>query len=635
MKLMKEAPLFCKRGLYQFLLCCFLPVVIHFFGFGHFSGVYGLVTGLTIISACIGGILFGLPAALGFFAGHTLTYCFADVMSLELLLAGFAGAMFSYGSYRLWYGYGSEKATMYVYNSRTLFKFIINSMGLFLSIVLVMIPIFYSVYHDYALYYVYGYVILGAFFIVFAGVPILLFLTMLMPFRFYRQRAVVQAGRKNRIVSGVLLALLCTGMWIGIQVKMIPLETSLWAIPFLGGWWLYTISIPSKYETDDEEYRGVPSITFRFLMKLYVTMATVVILYISMTIYSNKENFEFIFQQMSICLVIFLPAICVFMYRAEKRFLGRLQNFHKLVEDYISSGNLDRIIAKGDEKEYNKLDSYDELEVLQYSLGRMGKDIKTYISNIDAIVKKHQLYDTEMRIATSIQQGVLPDLDVIRPMLADYKIFGGMKAAKSVGGDMYDAFFVNKDTLLIMVADVAGKGVPASIFMMVTQALIKQNSIWLSPDSSVAATNDMLVAHNDECLFVTMWLGVLNLTTGSLKYINAGHNPPLLFSKKGDSMQWLEDLSGPVLGLMDGMTYQVYEMTLEKGDKLLLYTDGLNEAENAKGEFYGNERLIKAFERANNPQEIISDIEEFVDGAEQSDDMTYLWFERINGGEMQ
>jgi sigma-B regulation protein RsbU (phosphoserine phosphatase) len=202
--------------------------------------------------------------------------------------------------------------------------------------------------------------------------------------------------------------------------------------------------------------------------------------------------------------------------------------------------------------------------------------------------------------------------------------------AKEVGGDFYDFFFIDDDHFAVIVADVSGKGVPAALFMAITKTLVK-NHLQAGEDADLALENinRQLCNKNTADMFVTLWLGLLEISSGLLRYINAGHNPPLI--KRGDSnFDFLISPPDLVLAGMDETIYRQRETSLARGDTLFLYTDGITEAENTAGNFYGKERL-RAFlnSRGNFPvkellPELRSDIEAFSGGAEQSDDITML-----------
>ena len=235
----------------------------------------------------------------------------------------------------------------------------------------------------------------------------------------------------------------------------------------------------------------------------------------------------------------------------------------------------------------------------------------------------------ELTLATSIQSAALPSEFPPFPSIADcVDIYAQMRAAKEVGGDFYDFYFVSEHRLAFVVADVSGKGVPGAMFMM--RAKTTLNDL-LSRDGSlgeaVAAVNARLAEGNDANMFVTAWIGVLDLETGSLEYVNCGHNPPLIRYADG-RLEWLRHSSGLALAALDGVAYEPHTLVLRPGDRLFLYTDGIVEAQ-SHGEFFGEDRLAAAIDvdipDAKSACHVVSlAVDAFAAGEQQADDITML-----------
>lgn len=233
----------------------------------------------------------------------------------------------------------------------------------------------------------------------------------------------------------------------------------------------------------------------------------------------------------------------------------------------------------------------------------------------------------ELQIARDMQASVLPR----RPMRhRNLSIVGRMKPALEVGGDFYDYFRIDDDRVGIVIADVSGKGVPASLFMMITRTLLKAaGSTGDGPGACLGRVNDLLEAENDAAMFVTVFFGVIDVATGTLVYANGGHNPPLLLRPDGSTMV-LAPLGDPILAVVPGAAFREARLALAPGDALLLYTDGLTEAFSAAGEEFGDQRLIAALAgaRGGTSAEIadhcLAVVDAFAAGAAQSDDMTCL-----------
>ena len=241
--------------------------------------------------------------------------------------------------------------------------------------------------------------------------------------------------------------------------------------------------------------------------------------------------------------------------------------------------------------------------------------------------------DTELTMATRIQADMLPSDFPAFPDRSEFDIYASMDPAKEVGGDFYDFFLVDDDHLGMVMADVSGKGVPAALFMMSSKILLKNYALMTKdPKAALEKTNYQICQNNREGMFVTVWLGILDLRTGVLTAANAGHEQPALKEPDG-SFELYKDKHGLMVGYMDMVRYRTYDLTLKKGSKLFLYTDGVAEATNAKEELFGRKRMTEALQGAENysPEEILTEVRRVVDGfvgdAPQFDDLTMLCLE--------
>ena len=247
-----------------------------------------------------------------------------------------------------------------------------------------------------------------------------------------------------------------------------------------------------------------------------------------------------------------------------------------------------------------------------------------------ALALEKERISAELALATRIQANSLPKVFPPFPERTEFDIYASMAPAKEVGGDLYDFFLIDEDHLGLVIGDVSGKGVPASLFMMVATSLIRNAAMTgMGPAKALQTVNAQICARNPEEMFVTVWLGVLEISTGRLTAANAGHEYPAL--KKADGrFEVFKDKHGFVIGGMDGIRYREYELQLAPGSKLFVYTDGLTEATNAKEELMGMDRMVAALQSCEDggPQDIISGVnqavEQFVGTAPQFDDLTML-----------
>ena len=270
-----------------------------------------------------------------------------------------------------------------------------------------------------------------------------------------------------------------------------------------------------------------------------------------------------------------------------------------------------------------------EIGELARSLSKMNVDMGTYIEDIRNLNSQQEMYRAELNVAKNIQESFVPrDFTIVRGTGAS--IAGSMEAAKYVGGDFYDFYMVDDDHLAVVIGDVSGKGVPAALFMAVTKNLIEGQSYpGKDPSEIMALVNSSLSRNNDENMFVTVWLGILDLVTGRMTCCNAGHNPPVIV-RHGSSPELLKSKAFLVLGARETAKYGSFEVDLKPGDRVLLYTDGITEANDDYNGFYGTERLMKVMAGNGDltPEEQIESVSEdvaaFTNGAEQFDDMTML-----------
>ena len=272
----------------------------------------------------------------------------------------------------------------------------------------------------------------------------------------------------------------------------------------------------------------------------------------------------------------------------------------------------------------------DEIELLARALGKMEIDLGTYIRELTAVTAEKERIGAELGVATHIQASMLPCIFPAFPERPEFDIYATMTPAKEVGGDFYDFFLVDDDHLAMVMADVSGKGVPAALFMVIAKTLIKNIAqTGLGPGAALEKANNQLCENNEAEMFVTAWLGVLELSTGRLVAANAGHEYPAV-QKAGGDYALLRDKHGFVLAGMEGSRYQEYTLALHPGDRLYLYTDGVAEATDARSELYGTGRMLAALNRNKDAscetllRRMQQDIDRFVGDASQFDDITML-----------
>lgn len=279
----------------------------------------------------------------------------------------------------------------------------------------------------------------------------------------------------------------------------------------------------------------------------------------------------------------------------------------------------------------------DEIESLAISFNAMTTELQTYIKNLEQITAEKERIATELNVATNIQKNMLPCIFPPYPDRKDFDIYAVMYPAKEVGGDFYDFYLLDENHLVITIADVSDKGIPAAMFMVITKTILKNFAMSMtSPDdfsAVVQCANRQLCENNEEMMFVTVFMGMLDLKTGKFIYVNAGHTPPMIRHKRKDdsTFEYLPVEKNCVLGINEEAQFKQQEVYLKQGDELFLYTDGVTEAINKEKKLYSIERLYSNLNKINKKsscQDILRDvklsIDEFAQGMYQSDDITML-----------
>ncbi|MCQ2547797.1 MAG: SpoIIE family protein phosphatase [Clostridia bacterium] len=321
---------------------------------------------------------------------------------------------------------------------------------------------------------------------------------------------------------------------------------------------------------------------------------------------------KYISWALIILLVIASTAVILYF----KRTSDKINSIKKYL-DRIGKGDFpeEPLTGKGTDELSLVIDSINEMKESLMEKERMG---------------------SELSVATDIQANMLPCIFPAFPEYDGFDIYATMNPAKEVGGDFYDFFMQDENHLAIVIADVSGKGVPAALFMVIAKTLIKNyTQIGLEPSQVFTTVNNILCEGNEAGLFVTAWMAIIDIKTGHVKYVNAGHNPPLI--KLGDKFEYIEQKPGLVLAGLEDIQYKQGEFDLKDGDRIYLYTDGVTEATDLKGELYGEDRLL---EYINNhvddlPEYVLhgirKDIDKFVGEAEQFDDITMLMLDFAKG----
>ena len=313
--------------------------------------------------------------------------------------------------------------------------------------------------------------------------------------------------------------------------------------------------------------------------------------------------------------IMVFAALFIMVFMLVKRLV--VNNIYQINDSLsaITEGRLDTVV---------NVRSHVEFDELSNDINATVDTLKRYIADAAARI------DAELTFAKAIQYSALPSVFPPYPGRKEFDIHAAMFTAKEVGGDFYDFYFLNEDTLAFLIADVSGKGIPAAMFMMQSKTLLKSCAeSGMSVEAVFTTANAKLCEGNEAGMFVTAWMGLLNVKTGQLTFANAGHNPPLLRRADG-SFEYLKSRAGFVLAGMEGIRYRKNELQLNPGDQIYLYTDGVTEAMDAAQTLYSEQRLLNLLNTHHGAcaqaicEAVKADVDAFVGKAEQFDDMTML-----------
>lgn len=337
----------------------------------------------------------------------------------------------------------------------------------------------------------------------------------------------------------------------------------------------------------------------------------------------NKAKSNYVIQILLIEAAIAIISGIIWVIYMRRRIVMPIRQLNQAslnMVEHLEDGTSPEIIVKKD----------DEIRDLADCFSKMYYEIGEYISKLKTITAEKERIGAELDVAAKIQSSMLPCIFPPFPDRKDFDIYASMDAAKEVGGDFYDFYMLGRDHLAITVADVSGKGIPAAMFMMRAKTLIKSFvESGKSVDETFSLTNEALCENNTAGMFLTAWFGILNLTSGELVFVNAGHNPPLI-KRAGGEFEYLRVKPNFILAGMEGTRYRRNTLTLNPGDSLFVYTDGVTEAMTSDGKLYGEDRLRQTLNSCkgesceNICKSTLKSIVTYAGGAPQSDDITML-----------
>ncbi len=576
------------------------------------------------------GLLFGPYGALGAVMGNIVIDLIGGFTPMQILPSGIFSFGVSYLAYKLWYsGFKTDKITKPKLDNS-------YHITLFLSSIM-LCGIIYSIAHGNLMDFIIDTDIFDFTFISY-------FLNFINVALFFGIIGIwicekidfVETPKKskrpvNKRLYNILFYLLIVisliallSFIIEINLKIIMAELILLGIVLFS-----YLTKPFEYDIEHSPKHSITEkIMHKFLLITLVLMVIgIIISILSYGFITHTEDLNLYLYIMPALIIIdviiilsFIPGIIILRY-VEQKVIKPISSFSE-IEDFISEN--EKIEAEGLIEVYSKyIDEKTEIGTLARSYTNLINHNNHYIENIREIEGEKERINAELDIATGIQEAALP-IEAIEN--DDFIVDGYSHPAKEVGGDFFDYYMIDDDNLVIAIGDASGKGVPAALLAMITQVIIKQLLKHdQDPSNVLCSLNDQLSENNSESMFITLWLGIYNKTTKKLIFSNAGHNPPLI--KENGKFKYLEIDTGIVLGIMEGFDYVKEEITLT--EELVIYTDGITDANNANNEMYGEDRLLEFFNSFKSDADpitpLLNDIHDFTKNEEQFDDMTLVY----------
>ena len=576
------------------------------------------------------GLLLGPYGALGATLGNVILDLMTGFSPIEIFPSAVVSFGVSYLAYKLWYsGYKTDKITKPRLDS-------VEHLQLFLLSIL-MCGLIYSAAHANLLGFFFGtdfdefYFI--SYFLNFVNLAFISGIIWIWISKKFNFVVTPKSSKKhyNRKLYRIVFYLLLIITLISSVMLLYNLNRNI----IIGLTLIITVLLfiyltkPFEHEIQQTNENTITRVIIRNFLIITLTIAIIgiSISILSYNFITHLDNLNVYLYLMPVIIItdviiisFFIPGIIILRY-IENKVLKPISSFSE-IESFI--GKNKKIETDGLVNVYSKyINDKNEIGTLARSYTDLINFNNDYIENIQKIEGEKKRIETELDIATKIQAANLPTEAI---NWDEFIVNGYSKPAKEVGGDFFDYYMLDDEHLAIVIGDASGKGVPAAILTMITQVMIKQLlKHEKEPSKVLYSFNNQLCENNPESMFITLWLGIYNLTTNELVFSNAGHNPPLI--KENEKFKYLNIDSGIVLGVIEDFDYVTEEIKLTT--ELVLYTDGITDANNNDNEMYSESRLLNffnGFEKDTDPiKPLLNDIHSFTEDAEQYDDMTLLY----------
>lgn len=632
MNLKPSPPILSREALKYILISAalYFSAILACFHIFHF--VKGLDFRPATCIATAAGMLWGFPGAIGTAIGNAAVDVIKGADPVSILPSSAANFFLAYLPYRLWYSIDSADAFHFIFDRRTFGKYLMITAAAGTNAAM-QICAFADVFYglslaDFSIYIWAAQVI----FPIALGIPIILFMRRRHVTCFYPRRC--REGLRIPFSFPAVFALTCgcaAYMYLnGIRAIDFVRPYHAYALSLITA--IYLSLIPCRYVPEREETINMTtegSVTSNFLLigtgySVYMCFRTgsyVIGLYGGI---GDEKFWLFIVREFFLSLVFISAGIYLVLSFMERNIFSRMSKLSRYAADFVRTGRIDE-----EDPELRDLEDSgrgDEIDKLTSAFRRLAHDIRRYIRDLSSAIKERETIQAQLDIAAGIQTGILPHS---RLGCGAVEIAALMCPAKEVGGDLYDYFMIDETHVCIVIGDVSGKGVPAALFMSMAKMSIKAYAkLGVSPAEVFRMANDMLCESNEHMMFVTAWIGILDISSGELVYCNGGHNP--IIAEHSGEFRLLKGRKSLALAVMEGQQYQDERLILSNGDMVLLYTDGVTEAHSMTNSLYGEERLLELLNKTDGmalsdiANTIKRSVDDYAGETEQFDDITIL-----------
>lgn len=620
-----------------------------------FRSLFTLLPGVTEIRPAnmvpiVFGIQFGPAAAWGIAAGNLISDILSDSNAFICITGFVVNFFYAYIPYKLWYTLRIGKEPIHPVRLNTVLEIVkyilvvlIDSFITTVSLSLIFEAAgFQSFSSSFPLLFFNNFD-----FAIILGIPVLSF------WNKTRLRSVVPEYRENAklrhsahwldlpliVIAAIGAGYFFYSLFRGGAVMNSPLALGFLYVA-LAGLLIYAFRPAGKVEPLPARREGVKisikaKVTIGFLlMTLIFLILLAIVSYTALQVggeLNRLEVWNYIYLVLGITINLLYGIAILFLWYVERNITTPVERLSDLTELYARQEHKhEKNLAQSLQQLADTIPQGDEIGALAVSFRNMVGELDEYMANLAAVTADKERIATELNVATQIQASMLPCIFPAFPGRKEFDVYATMTPAKEVGGDFYDFFLVDDDHLALVMADVSGKGVPAALFMVIAKTLLKNAAqTGMPPKAILEKVNNQLCENNEAEMFVTVWLGIFEISTGKLTASNAGHEYPAVRHKDG-KFELYKDRHGFVLAGMEDARYREYEMDLKAGDTLFVYTDGVAEATDAENTLYGTERMLAALNRDEgaDPEALLhnvkEDIDAFVGKAPQFDDITML-----------